>query len=70
MNNKQKKIAGLILLPITLVLMYFCVVDFDWKIYAYEYLFLIAYGFSGLGCIILLLEATGNMPDFTINEEE
>jgi len=70
MSNKQKKIAGLILLPITLVLMYFSVVDFSWKIYAYEYLFLIAYCICGVKCITLLLEASGNMPDFSITEEE
>lgn len=69
MSNRQKKIAGLILIPITLVLMYFAVVDFDWKIYAYEYLFLIAYCVSGVSCIKLLLEASGNMPDFSTKEE-
>lgn len=70
MSKKQKKVAGLILLALALVLMYFTIVDFDWKIWAYQYLFLLGYIMTGTGATVLLMDATGNLPDFTITEEE
>ena len=70
MNKKEKIAIGIFLLVIAAVCGFFAIVEFDSICRALRTCFTLGYLMTAVPGIISIMEATGNLPDFSIKEEE